>query len=71
MHALGIALIASGAIYLTAVAVWTGGLPPFWRADARRQGRSYDRARAQQLTGWHLLAAIAAVLVGIFLLSAG
>jgi len=71
MRALGIALIAVGTIYLAAVAVWTGGFPPFWRSDARRQGRSYDWGRASKLQGWHLLASISAVLVGIVLLNRG
>lgn len=69
MRSLGIALIGAGAAYLIAVAAWTGGFVPFTRRAAVRRGESYDHERGSGLRGWHLLASIAAVLVGLGLVA--
>jgi len=67
MHALGLALLFVGAIYLSVTAAWIGWLVPFSRRAAARRGESYDHDRARSLRGAHLLSSILAVIVGLWL----
>jgi putative copper export protein len=69
VHSLGIALLAVGATYLIAVAVWTGGIIPFSRRAAARRGEPWDYERARYLSGYQLLVSIAAVLIGLGLVA--
>ena len=69
MRSLGMVLIGAGAAYLIVVAAWTGGIMPFARREAARRGESYDHARANLFRGGHLLASIAAVLFGVWLVA--
>lgn len=69
MHPLGLALLAVGATYLIAVAVWTGGMIPFSRRAAARRGEPWDYERGRYLRGYQLLISIVAVLIGLWLVA--